>query len=91
MKITVITCESGDWEALYINGKFTGKEGHGLEIDDVIYSLNDLLKQGKQLGNGPYEHTRPEITDDAMGELCWNFPENIEDIPKEAYTNYKEI
>lgn len=36
--VTIISSSSGDWEALYLNGKKV-KEGHSLEVTDVLRHL----------------------------------------------------
>lgn len=39
---TIVHPESGDWEALYINGNLAA-EGHSLSVRDVLDCINDLL------------------------------------------------
>ena len=41
-KFTIISPESGDWEALYINGKLAA-EGHSLDARDVLDAIDDIL------------------------------------------------
>ena len=41
-KFTLVRCESGDWEALYINDKLAA-EGHNIRVRDVIDSINGIL------------------------------------------------
>lgn len=53
-KFTLINCESGDWEALYINDKLAA-EGHNIRVRDVIDSISDIL---------PNEYNEIEISDE---------------------------
>ena len=53
-KFTLVKCESGDWEALYINDKLTA-EGHNIRVRDVIDSINGIL---------PNEYNEIEISDE---------------------------
>ena len=41
-KFTVVTAESGDWQALYLDGKLFA-EGHSLSIWDVFDCIVDIL------------------------------------------------
>lgn len=40
--VHLVTPESGDWEALYIDGKLYA-EGHSLRAIDVFDSISDIL------------------------------------------------
>ena len=53
-KFTLVSCESGDWEALYINDKLAA-EGHNIRVRDVIDSINGIL---------PNEYNEIEISDE---------------------------
>lgn len=53
-KFTLVKCESGDWEALYINDKLAA-EGHNIRVRDVIDSINGIL---------PNEYNEIEISDE---------------------------
>lgn len=53
-KFTLVSCESGDWEALYINDKLAA-EGHNIRVRDVIDSISDIL---------PNEYNEIEIPDE---------------------------
>ena len=53
-KFTLVRCESGDWEALYINDKLA-VEGHNIRVRDVIDSINGIL---------PNEYNEIEISDE---------------------------
>lgn len=53
-KFTLVRCESGDWEALYINDKLAA-EGHNIRVRDVIDSINGIL---------PNEYNEIEISDE---------------------------
>lgn len=37
-----VSPESGDWEALYMDGKLIA-EGHSLRVDDVLDAISDVL------------------------------------------------
>lgn len=39
IKVTIVGCESGDWEALYINGKLI-EESHKIRAYDVLNALS---------------------------------------------------
>ena len=41
-KFTIVYPESGDWEALYINGKLAA-EGHRLSVRDVLDCIDNIL------------------------------------------------
>ena len=41
-KFTIVSSESGDWEALYINGKIAA-EGHSLNVRDVLDCIDNIL------------------------------------------------
>lgn len=41
-KFTLVHPESGDWEALYINGKLAA-EGHSLSVRDVLDCIDNIL------------------------------------------------
>lgn len=41
-KFTIVHPESGDWEALYINGKLAA-EGHSLSVQDVLDCIDNIL------------------------------------------------
>lgn len=41
-KFTIVHPESGDWEALYINGKLAA-EGHRLSVRDVLDCIDNIL------------------------------------------------
>lgn len=41
-KFTLVYPESGDWEALYINGKLVA-EGHSLSVQDVLDCIDNIL------------------------------------------------
>lgn len=41
-KFTIVYPESGDWEALYINGKLAA-EGHSLSVGDILDCINNIL------------------------------------------------
>ena len=41
-KFTIVCPESGDWEALYINGKLAA-EGHRLSVQDVLDCIDNIL------------------------------------------------
>ena len=41
-KFTIVHPESGDWEALYINGKLAA-EGHSLSVRDVLDCIDNIL------------------------------------------------
>ena len=53
-KFTLVSCESGDWEALYINDRLAA-EGHSIRVRDVIDSISDIL---------PNEYSEIEISDE---------------------------
>ena len=53
-KFTLVRCESGDWEALYINDKLAA-EDHNIRVRDVIDSINGIL---------PNEYNDIEISDE---------------------------
>lgn len=53
-KFTLVSCESGDWEALYINDKLAA-EGHNIRVRDVIDSISGIL---------PNEYNEIEIPDE---------------------------
>ena len=53
-KFTLVRCESGDWEALYINDKLAA-EGHNIRVRYVIDSINGIL---------PNEYNEIEISDE---------------------------
>lgn len=53
-KFTLVRCESGDWEALYINDRLAA-EGHNIRVRDVIDSINGIL---------PNEYNEIEISDE---------------------------
>ncbi|WP_342759540.1 hypothetical protein [Kineothrix sedimenti] len=41
--LKVCTVSSDDWFWLYINGEFTGYEGHGLEPCDFAKAINEYI------------------------------------------------
>lgn len=41
-EFTIVHPESGDWEALYINGKLAA-EGHSISVGDVLDCINNVL------------------------------------------------
>ena len=41
-KFTIVHPESGDWEALYLNGKLA-TEGHSLSVQDVLDCIDNIL------------------------------------------------
>lgn len=53
-KFTLVSSESGDWEALYINDKLAA-EGHNIRVGDVIDCINDIL---------PNEYDEIEVSDE---------------------------
>ncbi len=53
-KFTLVSSESGDWEALYINGKRVF-EGHNIYIIDVLDCINDIF---------PNEYDEIEVSDE---------------------------
>lgn len=66
-KFTLINCESGDWEALYINDKLAA-EGHSIRVRDVIDSISDIL---------PNEYNEIEISDE-IAEV--GMPEKLSEL-----------
>lgn len=40
-KVVLIRADTGDWEALYINGQLK-YEGHSMPIDDALYTVSQL-------------------------------------------------
>ena len=41
-KFTIVRPESGDWEALYINGNLAA-EGHSLDVRAVLDAIDNIL------------------------------------------------
>lgn len=54
-KFIIVHPESGDWEALYINGKLAA-EGHRLSVRDVLDCIDSIL---------PNEYKYMTISDEA--------------------------
>jgi hypothetical protein len=69
--ITIIGCESGDWEGLYVNG-ILHYEGHSIYARDFI----DLIKKFKVFKDVECF----EITDEHMEELGASFPDDLRDV-----------
>lgn len=41
-KFTFVTAESGDWQALYIDGKLA-TEGHGISAKGLLHAIRNIL------------------------------------------------
>ena len=68
MKDFVLVCpESGDWEALYMDGKLIA-EGHSIRVMDVLDAISDVL---------PNKFTYESISDE-LAEA--GFSSNLEDM-----------
>ena len=68
-KFTIVDPESGDWEALYINGKLAA-EGHRLSVRDVLDCIDNIL---------PNEYKYMTISDETA-EL--GMPQYINELDK---------
>jgi hypothetical protein len=66
-KFTFVTAESGDWQALYIDGKLA-VEGHSVRARDVLDAIADIL---------PNKVERYEIANE-VAEM--GMPINLNDI-----------
>ena len=77
-KFTLVRCESGDWEALYINDKLA-VEGHNIRVRDVIDSINGIL---------PNEYNEIEISDEIAETGMTN---NLNDLWKSSSLNYAQF
>ena len=77
-KFTLVRCESGDWEALYINDKLAS-EGHNIRVRDVIDSINGIL---------PNEYNEIEISDEIAETGMTN---NLNDLWKSSSLNYAQF
>ena len=66
-KLTLVSCESCDWEALYINDKLTA-EGHSIKVRDFIDCINDIL---------PNEYSKIEVSDE-IAEI--GMPEKLSEL-----------
>ena len=77
-KFTLVRCESGDWEALYINDKLAA-EGHNIRVRDVIDSINGIL---------PNEYNEIEISDEIAETGMTN---NLNDLWKSSSLNYAQF
>ena len=67
-KFTLASTESGDWEALYINGKLAA-EGHSIYIIDVFDCINDIF---------PNEYDEIEVSDE-IAEM----PDDLSDLEED--------
>ncbi len=80
MRVTYVTVESGDWAALYIDGKLADgvEQNHSLDVDSAIYAVVKAC-------GGEYEHF--EVTDE-WSETQGLMPETADEIPAEAKNSY---
>lgn len=69
--MTIINCESGDWEGLYVNG-ILQYEGHSINARDFI----NLIRKYKVFKDVQCF----EISDEHMEKLGSSFPHNLRDV-----------
>lgn len=66
-RIEIISSESGDWEALYVNGKLRS-EGHSIRPGEVLFAIQDIF---------PHDFECSFISDECAEE---GFPELREEL-----------
>lgn len=71
-EFVMVSCESGDWEGLYLNGKLVA-EGHSVRLEDVLDAIADVF---------PNKYSYEEISDDFAEEHGWS--DNLEGM-KEGF------
>jgi len=71
VNFTILSSKSGDWEALYANGKLLA-EGHSLNVRDVLDCIDAML---------PNTVKSIEI-DDEIAEM--GMPKNLSDLSSAA-------
>lgn len=69
--VTIITCESGDWEGLYVDGVLY-TEGHSIRLHEFV----DLVREYKNFSNIKWYH----ISDVHMEWLGNSLPVKLEDV-----------
>ena len=68
-EFTFVTTESGDWTAMYMDGRLMA-EGHTLDAHDVLDAISDMF---------PNNVSYAEISDETAEDLG-NMPQNLDDI-----------
>lgn len=75
--ITHVTNESGDYEALYLNGALILQQTHIPRSE-----LKDLMEQ-----NQPYTVQNIEVTEEWIDDEGGLYPNTVAEIPLEVYTS----
>lgn len=85
-KLRVTVVSNTDWSWLYVDGKLTEYDGHGLTLDNLADAINDYIDENS---NGSYIASVHGII---YQEWCVNqeygengLPELLEDIPEDMF------
>lgn len=87
--LSMISVEYDDWFVLYVEGKKTFYDGHGLRADDIINAINDYIKENSK---GSHLHSISginfetwNVSEEYVDENGDNFPVLLSDIPESAF------
>lgn len=75
-KITILTVESGDWVALFVNDSIA-YQGHSIPQHVMLEKLFE---------NQPFQHETKEVSDKWIEEKGGQFPNQLKEIPESAFT-----
>ena len=84
MKILICTVESGDWTAVYVDGK-EAEQGHSVPLDHFL--RNELVVKAFKEAGIEFDYRTREYTDEAVEDMGANFPGTVEELPEEEITN----
>ena len=84
MKILICTAESGDWTAVYVNGK-EAEQGHKVPLDHFLH--NELVVQAFKESGIEFDYRTREYADDAVEDMGASFPATVEELPEEGITH----
>ena len=79
VSLTFISCESGDWEGLYVDGVLF-EQGHSITTNDFL----ELISKYRHFSGVINTY---ELTDQQMEELGFLLPEKLNEIPKNFLKN----
>jgi hypothetical protein len=66
--VILVSCEGGDWEAIYVDG-VKRSENHSLSADDILSALG-------------IDYKTVELSDEWMDKHQSSFPDNESGLPK---------